>query len=284
MCQTTAIGNDIYMAKSKYLEKASGAFFFSGFMLSKFQYLPFPIVAAAFRFVSLGIYLLGYSMWFLASLMQPEHKRKDTKWYGFAKFKEQFLFSSLIGFIATVVSVVAISMPILFPLAAWLYVLGNAMWAIGEYHKLKNPPAHDENFSYERQKSYFKYTATTTLISLVAAISSCLIIAFPLATIPITFFSLGICIGLGAFAFENWLDSAFGNHKPEHKIGSYNKLDSQLSSSCSLKNENEQEPYHGKSLFASSEMKKPTPRIETYAQPELPENADLIGLTPCSTL
>jgi hypothetical protein len=291
------------MSKAKYLENASGACFFSGFMLSKLQYLPFPIIAAILRFVSLGIYLIGYIMWFIACLLQPEYKRKGAKWYGFAMLKDQLLFSSLIGFIATIISLIAIPIPFLFPAAAWLYTLGNALWAIGEYHKLHNPPEEDKQFSYKKQNAYFKYSVTMTLISLVTAIASSLIIALPLATIPITVFSACICVGLGAFAFENWLEATFGEHKtgsnsknhiktttneappPENipKPESELKPDPKSESEPESEPEPEPAPYHGKSLFPSEISLKCKTEIKNNPPSDLLNNADS-GLMTYSTL
>jgi hypothetical protein len=266
------------MSKARYLENASGACFFSGFMLSKLQYLPFPIVAAILRFVSLGVYLIGYGMWFIASLLQPKHQRKNAKWYGFAMLKDQLLFSSIIGFIATIISLIAVSIPFLFPAAAWLYTLGNIIWAVGEYHKLQNPPEQNTNLYYEKQNAYFKYSLTMTTISLVTAVASTLIIALPLATIPITVFSACICVGLGAFAFENWLVSTFGTHHDLPLNESYNQIKTELGVLYRSPQPKEQpEPYHEKNFFASSSKSK------TEMNPN-PKNEDSVGHSPYSPL
>lgn len=125
------------MTVAQKLDKASGIFFFAGFLLSKLQYIPFPLASAIFRFISLGIYSLAYLCWLTASLLHPDHPVNYRKWYGFAQIKEQFLLSSFVGLTATVLSVAAVFVPVLFPPAAWLFLIGNAIWAIGEYHKLK---------------------------------------------------------------------------------------------------------------------------------------------------
>lgn len=227
------------MTVEKILSKSSGGLFFSGFMLSKLQYLPFPVVSAAFRFISLGLYLLGYISWFVASLLQPDHKHHHDKWYGFAKIKEQFLLSSCIGFIGAILSVVAVFIPILFPPAAFIFFLGNIIWTIGEFHKLKNPPGHDEHFSSTQQKSYVHYAVTTTAISLITAVAATLMVIFPAMTLTITIFSLLVCVGLGALAFEFWLDTNFGKHSPTHtqyipQHESYSTMSHGFGSSCVL--------------------------------------------------
>lgn len=265
------------MANAKYFDKASGIFFFSGFMLSKLQYLPFPVVSAIFRFVSLSSYLMAYGSWFIANLLHPGHQEREDKWYGFAKIKEQFLFSSLIGFIATILSVVAITVPVLFPPAAWLFMLGNLIWTIGEYHKLNNPPADDADFSQTRQQSYFAYAATSTAISLITALAATLILIFPPAAIPITIFSLLICVGLGALAFEHWLDSSFGAHKPSQAPSSHQKMVNELAPSLSAENTHSPVPYHGKALLTTSTTKESKHKIEMLPLPQLSDDANLDG-------
>lgn len=223
------------MRKPNYLEKASGPLFFVGFMVSKLQYLPFAAAAAAFRFISLGIYLAAYSAWFAASYKQKEHERAHDQWYGFAKIKEQFLFSSFIGFIATVMSVGAVFVPALFPPAAWLFVLGNIIWSIAEYHKLHNPPA-DKKFSYAQQEAYMSYAASTAAISFVTASSATIMFFFPPIAIPVTVFSLLLCAGLSTLAFEYWLNSSFGDHEPAPVPSSYNLMNADLGLKSSLEN------------------------------------------------
>lgn len=272
------------MANAKNFDKASGIFFFSGFMLSKLQYLPFPLASAIFRIVSLGSYLLAYGSWFTANLLHPGHKEREDKWYGFAKIKEQFLFSSLIGFAATVLSVVAIALPIFFLPAAWLFLLGNLIWTIGEYHKLNNPPTDDADFSKTRQQSYFTYAATTTTISLITALAATLMLIFPPAAIPITIFSLLVCVGLGAFAFQHWLDSSFGDHEASQAPSSHNKMGQELAPSPSAKKTHEPAPYHGKNPLATSTAKESKHEIKLQPSPQLADDADLDGHSPCSAL
>ncbi|MCW8399641.1 hypothetical protein OQJ26_12650 [Legionella sp. PATHC038] len=237
------------MTVAQKLDKASGILFFAGFLLSKLQYLPFPIVSAIFRFVSLGIYLFAYLSWLTACLLHPDHKEHYQKWYGFAQIKEQFFYSSFIGFGATILSIAAVFLPALFPPAAWLFFLGNLVWAVGEYHKLKNPL--DKNSSYSRQSAYFGYASTSAVISLVTAIAATLTFIFPPMAIPITIFSLIVCVGLGALAFEFWLNSSFGDHKPAPVPGSYVQMGDTLGPSSSLEHADTPEPGCWSSLFSS---------------------------------
>jgi hypothetical protein len=250
------IGHYYHMSKASYLGRTSSFFFFLGFMLSKLQYLPFSAFSATFRMISLGFYLGAYATWFLASFFQDGHFKKENRWYGFAKIKEQHLLASLLGFVATVLSLAAIFTPILFIPAAWIFLAGNVIWTISEYHKLKNPPHSNEDFSYMRQRAYVMYSMTTTTIGLVTAVAASLMLVFPLASVPITVFSLFICVGLGFYAFEKWLDSSLGDHEPIIKRGSFNVMTNELGPSCSndKKNSPEPKPDHQKGLFHSSKL------------------------------
>ncbi|MDR3501830.1 MAG: hypothetical protein P4L79_04530 [Legionella sp.] len=237
------------MPNTKYLEKSSGPLFFTGFIASKLQYVPFAAAAAAFRFISLGLYLIAYSFWFAASYNQSEHERADKEWYGFAQIKEQFLFSSLAGFIATVVSVAAIFVPALFPPAAWLFVLGNTLWTIGEYHKLNNPPK-DQDFSYSQQEAYTSYAVSTSIISVISAISATIMFLFPPITMALSIFTILVCAGFGVLACEYLLDYNFGDH-PTTFTSSADAMEKGLGAGVSPQNNpsHTHEPVHTKKIF-----------------------------------
>ena len=255
------------MPNTKYLEKSSGPLFFTGFIASKLQYVPFAAAAAAFRFISLGLYLIAYSFWFAASYNQPEHERADKEWYGFAQIKEQFLFSSLTGFIATVVSVAAIFVPALFPPAAWLFVLGNAFWTIGEYHKLNNPPK-DQDFSYSQQEAYTSYALSTSIISVISAISATIMFVFPPITMPLSIFTILVCAGFGVLACEYLLDYNFGDH-PTTFTSSADAMEKGLGAGVSPQNDHtpSQEPVHTKQIFQDA-----SPGAQESLNPVVTEN------------
>jgi hypothetical protein len=230
------------MALAKKLEKASGLLFFAGFFLSKFQYVSFMELSAIFRVVSLAMYFMAYGLWFTANLLHPDHKTQRNKWYGFAQIKEQFLFSSFIGLVATLLSLAAIALPVLLPPAAILFLIGNVLWTIGEYHKLKNRPHNDPQFSHTRQRDYLTYAMTTTTISLISAVAAILIFAFPPITIPVTIFSVLLSVGLGLFAFEFFLKSNFGKHKTTPVLDSYSQMTENLGPSLTPEPNNSPEP------------------------------------------
>ncbi|MGL5742490.1 MAG: hypothetical protein ACRCXC_08040 [Legionella sp.] len=274
------------MTVAQKLDKASGVLFFAGFVVSKLQYAPFPLASAIFRFVSLGIYLMAYGFCLTANLLHPDHKEHQDKWYGFAQIKEQFIFSSFIGLLGTVTSIAAVFIPALFPPAAWLFCIGNAIWAVGEYHKFKNPPKNDENYSSSRQRAYLSYSITTTAISLVTAISATLMFVFPPAAIPITIFSLIICAGLGALAFDFWLNSSFGEHKPSPAPNSYHQMSDSLGPSVSNDLKDSPEPECSNCLFWKHKdpRKDNAPEIELATLHSLAESDSEHSLRAYSSL
>ncbi|MBN9230239.1 MAG: hypothetical protein BGO90_08990 [Legionella sp. 40-6] len=201
------------MQQAKILDRTSGFFFFLGFIISKLQYIPLVNIATIFRFLGLGVLLTGYGFSFTAHLHLGDHEPLRAKWYGFAKMKIQFILSSVIGFAATCVNVGAIFLPALFPPAAWLLMVGNLFWSIGEYHKFKNPSPQQDDFCPHYQEHYFLYSTLTTTISFVTALAATLIFLLPIYTIPIMVSSVLVCCGLGIFAAENWIIANFSPSK-----------------------------------------------------------------------
>ncbi len=269
------------MGSSK-LDKVSGFFFFCGFMLAKLQYLPFPLLSVSLRFVSLGFYLAAYATWFTSNLIKKDHHNKIDKWYGFAQFNEQLILAATIGFAATVLTLAAIFVPVLFIPAVWLFVIGNTFWAIGERHKLHNPPTKESSF--EQQSAYLSYSIAATSISLVTAIAATLIFLLPLYAIPITICSLTICIGLGAMAAEYWLEAFFGNHKPL-KSDSYIEMQV-LNVEKNPENKPQPAPYHGPNPLHSFRSKSGSDleKTDSPEQVEAPKDDIEDSLTFSSTL
>lgn len=257
-----------------WFNKASGIFFLTGFFTSKLQFLPDPMVAGVFRFLSLGLYLGGYSTWFLGSAADEGYKNQLNKWYGFAQLKNQYMISSLLGFAATVISIAAVFVPALFPPAAWLYAVANAIWAISEYHKSKNPPPKemDPNYNQSQQEDYHGYAISITAISVVTAIAATLIAVFPLAAVPITIFSLLIGGGLGVLAGEFWFNATFDKHKPDAPDNSMKPADleannSNQAPSSKLQRSPDQNPVHYNPIFKAPNAGFAKPN--TTSTPEL---------------
>ncbi len=195
------------------IDKLSGYVFFLGLITSKIQYFPPTIVTPFANILTLTLYLLGYSLWFVSSHFYPEQKRSYREWYGFAKFKEQHIHAAFIGITAAIVSVAALALPILLLPAGWLFFISNAIWTISEYHKFKNPPKGDPNYSKSYQTAYFSYAVTLTAMSFAAAMAATLIFAFPPIGITVLTISAVVAAGLTLLAAQYWLSSFFGDHK-----------------------------------------------------------------------
>ncbi|MBI2785279.1 MAG: hypothetical protein HYX60_02780 [Legionella longbeachae] len=114
--------------------------------------------------------------------------------------------------------------------------------SIGEYHKLHNPPINDSQFSKTRQHAHLSFTIMLSLISLISAIATTVIFLLPPIALSISIFSVLLCVGLGISAFEFWLDSNFGSHKPPPIPGSYHQMSKKLLQSCTPIPENSPEP------------------------------------------
>jgi len=234
------------------LDKVSSFFFFSGSVFGKIKLLPIPVVSTAFNIISLVFYMVGYGIWFIASHFHLSHTPNEDEWYGFAQFKEQYLYASILGLLATTLSIAAFFIPVLLIPAAWMFVASNFMWTSGEYNKLNNPP-YDENYSHTYQETYTSYALTMTTISIVAALSTTAIFLFPPVTVPVLILSALIVLGLGALAAENWLDYTFGDHKPTPVVQtSHSQMNHSLGPRVSPKDTYSPAPYHGHSLLRSS--------------------------------
>lgn len=243
------------MTQAKKISKASSYFFLLGFIASKIQYLPLAFISSIINLVALGFYFAAYGLWFISSHFQPSQKEKNNEWYGFAQFKEQYLYAATIGLIASTISMMAFFFPVLLPPAAWLFFCSNMVWSIGEYHKLNNPPETDENYSHSYQKSSLSYSITMTAITLTTAISATLIFLFPPITISVIIASTITCMGLGILAAEYWLDYTFGDHKKTSVINhSYNHMQESLGPAQTNHTTHCSEPYHGNEILYSNQI------------------------------
>ena len=157
------------------LDRISGYFFLAGFVLYRLKNVP-VIGATIINLAALAAYLIGYVMWFVATLCYPNQPRRADAWYGFAQFKEQFTAASLLGAMATIFSLVY---PTLLLPALWLFTASNLKCNIGEYHKMHNPPQYDPNYSTARQTMYLRYAFLVTSTSALTALACTLALAAP---------------------------------------------------------------------------------------------------------
>ncbi|AHE67324.1 hypothetical protein [Legionella oakridgensis] len=196
------------------LDKISGSFFLAGFIISKLKSIPILLLASILNLVSLAAYLIGYTAWFLATLFYPNHPRKREAWYGFAEFKDQYQAAAVIGTVATILCFLCPLYPSLILPAVWLFAVSNLIWTIGEYHKYKKPPTHDEHYSSLRQETYLRYVLLTTAVSAITALAATLGFLFPPASMAVLLASI-IGNGLTVIALYYWKKSTFDEFKPD---------------------------------------------------------------------
>lgn len=244
------------MSMASKLGKASGLLFLIGLVFSKIRNFPVPIFSVVMNACSLLFYILGYSIWFISSWLYPKYTKKIDAWYGFAEFKEQYLYAAIIGFIATGLSLGAFFMPILVIPAAWLFLISNLMWTFAEYHKLYNPPDYETEFSHTHQEQYLSYAMLMTGVTLIGAVYTTLIFIFPPLIAPLYAITTIIGVGVNILAVEVWLNFTFGDHKPSAANESYTQMHEVLEPNVTVETRPTPAPtpapYQGKVLFPSA--------------------------------
>ena len=159
----------------------SGNLFLLGMVTSRFREIPIPIVSSLILFLSMLAYLVGYTLWFVASMLHPPYARKPDSWLGFASFRTQYQVAAILGIAA---AIMWFFFPIMIIPAAWLFLISNLIWTISEHHKKINPPPDHitdlEKLKYiQRQSVYCQYTKIATFISLMTAVGLTLALIFP---------------------------------------------------------------------------------------------------------
>ncbi|RMX18642.1 hypothetical protein [Legionella jordanis] len=193
-----------------------------GFLTSQLQHSPHPFISALANLASLFFNSIAYGLWLAAAQLYPDYPRKKDHWYGFAEIKKQHLVAAAIGALAIVVCIAGIVIPPFLVLGSWLFFTSNLFWCIAEYHKQKNPPGNDLNFSVAKQEAYVRYAILNTLITLIPAVTATIALFFPPAALLafVASVTLGIC--LGSVSIYCWFEY---NCLPESKSqkGSYAK-------------------------------------------------------------
>lgn len=197
------------MSHAERMDKASGIFFFLGFLSSKLQYLPIALLSGISNLLAMGFYTLGYILWLGACRLAPNHPALPNKWYGFSQFRDQHAVSAIIGVSATICCCFLFLTQSLIIPVSWLFFLSNIFWAIGEYHKLNNPPPNDPDFIYERQQYYCYYSGSIVGLSLMTAIATTIGFVFPPAAMIVLGVSLAVGFFLAAAAAYFWFRYTF---------------------------------------------------------------------------
>lgn len=262
----------------QFLARLGDNLFFTGFIISKSTLVPIALVSLILNIISLTIYAIAYLVWFLSSY--ASHNNRDycelPAYKQFKKHVIQYLFSSLTGVVATILSVVAIFFPIIAIPAAALFLVSNLCWVVGEYYRLK---LSDKSEHYaivpKAQQAYFQYAVTATLVSIITLTSVVLCAAFPPLTLVITAVTFIIGGVLGCFALIRWADSKAINLRDSQTESkqSYHQVISQTSKRGNTLGTQTAPPSPEKSqpLFPPS----PKPLIK---QPIVPTTVEAISL------
>lgn len=219
---------------ARTMDKASGMFFFAGFFASKLKTLPFATFSLITYITSLSLFLLGYSFWLIACHFYPDHARLYGHWFALREFREQSKTSALLGLIGIIGCFTAFMFPPIILPALWLIVGSNIIWSVSQFHKMRNPPHYEEDFSSTRQSAYLNYVLIMTAVSLITALSATIAVMIPPigATVLTLSAIYGFLVTLGAFYF--WFECNLGEHQPDTLR---NKSYKQMSLDLSLNHE-----------------------------------------------
>ena len=205
-----------------------------GFISAKLKNIQLASIASKLNLISIAAYLIGYTAWYVATFLYPHHPKLQNNWYGFAPYKYQYQAAALLGAIA---STICLFVPELALAAAWIYVLSNLIWAIGEHHKGKYQTINTvDDYSPEKQALYFRFTLLVAIGSTLSAILTTASILMPAAAniiMPVNSISSIIFMFT---SFYYWLRATFYTPPPINHptrtletIDTYTQLSEQLS-------------------------------------------------------
>jgi len=195
---------------SELLDRIGGYLALGGFVCSKLQIVPDPIISCIFRYLAFLLYLMSYGFWLLGSLVSPQHPRKCEKWYGYADFKTQNLLGATVGFLGVTLGLIAaLFFPPALMVGCWLIVASNIIWTTSEYHKYRHPDPNDPFYIPEKQSEYMKYVFMMTLVSMISASALTLCIIFPPATLTVMTISTITGLFLTGIAIHYWSEMTF---------------------------------------------------------------------------
>lgn len=251
------------MTTEELYSKLSGYSFSLSFLISKLKLLPFPLVSLAFNFIGQILGFAGYAFWYLALLLRPENEKCIQKYDDYSEIVEQHQIASTIGLISSILGVIGIFFPVaLIPAACGIFA-ANIFWVIGESNKLKTPPPEVPNFNLEKQKDHVIYTIAMTAISFVAAVTTTILICFPVIAVPTLVISTIMTLGAGLLAFEYW--SRVHLRKDPEKPA----IAAQSETATPEAETQYTEPYHGKPLFIEAVKSAPEEQLSYSADPQI---------------
>ena len=192
-------------------DKISRGLFFVAFLSSKLKSIPVGLIALIFNFISLALYILGYSVWYLSSWLTGKapsfYTNGDASDYGYFKNHiHQYKLSSILGIVASVLSIASFWVPGLALAAAAVFLFSNVYWCLGERNKLKQYKINEDE-RLTSQQHYYDYALLTTAVSFlaVAAITSSLF--FPSMAVWIIVASTYLSVVISCYALTKWIDS-----------------------------------------------------------------------------
>lgn len=160
------------------LNNHSRNLFFSGLVISRFNYISTPLIGYSCFFLSAILYLGGYATWLLSvnytrlagsNIAKPwqQHYQQQNQ------HLPQYLAASAIGLIASVALITSFWLPITFGLiSSWLFLSSNTCWWWAEHINITN--ARQRNLTTNllaQRENYFSYTTLATLNSLLITLN-----------------------------------------------------------------------------------------------------------------
>lgn len=243
------------MIKASKIDIASATFFVIAFMFAKSQFLLPSFLAMISNLISLSLYFIGYILWSIAALCFPQNKAPKKPLLGIQDFKQPYLAASLLGFLATVCCVLALSAPIFLLPAAWIYFLSNCLWCLAELHKMIHPPFWTAENPPQKQQYHFIYTSLICFLSFLSAVATTLTFCIPAATMSLFIASVVIGAVLGFVALSFWF--AYSLSGPTQKRLSYQDILVNLDA----------DPMLIETSDYALEQSIPRPRFKTFRSP-----------------
>lgn len=204
------------MSHAKRLDKASSLFFLCGFVCAKLHHTPLIFVSALLNIISLSMYFIGYMLWLLACELHPDHTKKPQSWYGFSQFKTQHRLAAFCGLMAIFFCLIAIPVPVAILPACIFFALSSCIWCIAEYHKMRHPPIHDQDYSSEQQAIYMRYVVFMTLASILSSAATVIIFFCPPIALATMVIATGVGIILTLIAINYWIKSGLEKYEPDY--------------------------------------------------------------------
>lgn len=206
----------------KIHDNISRFFFVVGFIANALSFIMPVFIGRICKLIVIGCNYGGYLFWMTSAQVSEDQERARKAWYAFTTIKNQHRLTSVTGGIATTLLFVGFFFPVALVPAFWLFVISNLIWLITTYHRKKQPPKDDPDYSPQSYSNYLTYVLLTTIASFITALSSTLILIFPIAAPIILLIGIGLhmMITTGSFIYlmDCIADAAFTYPSPNQDI------------------------------------------------------------------